>query len=141
MAGRPLTERCSTASRRWRLSARLTAGYLVCWGITWAFAPSALIRLYAAHFSTTKDLKGNREPITFYANSRFAGQGLDFLPDPMPVDPHWCCVGKPWCPAPFLVTSDVVYTTGPLSAGASRGWFAWTPFGLIYLGEQKRWEA
>ncbi|WP_149114649.1 hypothetical protein [Limnoglobus roseus] len=109
--------------------------------MTWAFAPPALVQFCAGHFSTTEDFKGNVEPIAFHPNARFTGQGLNFGPEPMPVDPHWCCVEKPWCPTPFVVVTNVATVSGPLSGWAGRVWFIWTPFGLIYIDDSPQWVA
>lgn len=69
----------------------------------------------------------------------FTGAGFEYVPDFAPRGRWWRCVGRPWCPAPFVVASEVAWVDGPLSGYAGTVYFAWTPFGLVPVAERKVW--
>ncbi len=58
--------------------------YLLCWGLTWAFAPAAVVRWWADQKATTTDHMGNVVPVEFRAGSRFVGAGFNYWPAPIP---------------------------------------------------------
>lgn len=131
-------------SRRARWLRRLTAAaaaYLLAWAATWAFAPAALNRWWAAHHSPTGyDLGGgNPSPVEFRTGVPFRGERFEYGPDFRPQGKWWCCVGRPWSPAPFVVASEVAWLDSPLSGFAGEVWFVWTPFGLIQVHERPVW--
>jgi hypothetical protein len=120
----------------------VAAAYLLCWAVTWAFAPAALNRWWAAHHSPTGgDRPGHAEPVEFRTGVPFKGEGFEYGPDFSPQGKWWCCVGRPWCPAPFVVASEVAWVDGPLSGFAGTMWFVWTPFGLVPVHERRVWVA
>src|SRR4051812_29143936 len=83
--------------------AMVAVAYLLCWALTWALAPAALDLWWAAHHSPTgRDLRGNEEPVEFRTGVPFKGTGFGYGPDFTPQGKWWCCVGRPWCPAPFV---------------------------------------
>jgi hypothetical protein len=111
--------------------------YLLCWAVTWAFAPAALNRWWAAHHSRTgSDIRGNAEPVEFRTGVPFKGEGSDYRPDFTPKANWWYCIGRPWCPAPFIVASEVAWVDGELPAFAGEVWFIWTPFGMVPVYER-----
>lgn len=126
---------------RWlRRLAAVIATYLLCWAVTWVFAPAALNRWWAAHHSPTgRDFWGREGPVEFRTGVPFNRSGSDYGPDFKPEGKWWCCVGRPWCPAPFVVASEVAWVNGPLSGYAGTVYFIWTPFGLDYLAQQMVW--
>jgi len=134
-----------TRSRRAKWLRRLAAVvvvYLLCWAITWALAPDALNRWWAMHHSPTGPaFAGDAESVEFRTGVAFAGEEFEYGPSPAPVAKWWCCVGRPWCPAPFVVASEVAWVDGPLSGFAGEVWFIWTPFGLIRVHERPVWVA
>ena len=113
--------------------------YFTCWGVTWAFAPAALNRWWANHFAVSS--ADDAHEVEVLTDAAFTGHGLDFWPTPIPQSRWWCCVGKPRCPVPFVVGSDVVWINGRLSGFGGRVWFVWTPFGLVLVGEEREWLA
>jgi hypothetical protein len=118
------------------------AAYLFCWAITGVFAPDALNRWWAEHHSPTGlDFGGNAEPVEFRTGVPFKGEGFRYSPDFIPEGKWWCCVGRPWCPAPFVVASEVAWVDAPLSGFAGTVWFVWTPFGMIPVYHHRVWVA
>jgi hypothetical protein len=69
----------------------------------------------------------------------FKGEKFEYGPDFTPQGKWWLCVGKPWCPALFVVASEVAQIEGPLSGFAGTVYFVWTPFGLIHVAEDSVW--
>jgi hypothetical protein len=129
--------------RKWlRYSVVALGVYLLCWTITWAFAPAAINRRWGTHHSPIGgDFGGNAEPVEFRTGVPFKGERFDYGPDFTPAGKWWCCVGQPWCPAPFVVASEVAWVNGPLSGFAGEVWFVWTPFGMIPACERPVWVA
>ena len=128
--------------RRWfRWLVTVVAGYLILWGSTWLFAPGAVNRKFASHFSTTTDRNGNQVAVDLRTDSEFTGEGFSYGPDPAPSRTPWCCVGSPRVPAPFLVTTEFAFVTGPLSAGAGRVVFIWTPWDVYTVRQEWLWIA
>ena len=124
-----------------RFAATLAA-YLLCWAVAWAFAPAALNRWWAArHSPIGLDMADDAEPVEFRTGVPFRGAGFDYGPAFTPQGKWWCCVGRPWCPAPFVVASEVAWVNGPLAGYAGTVWFAWTPFGLAVVAERRVWVA
>jgi hypothetical protein len=120
----------------------LVAAYLLCWAVTRAFAPAALNRWWAAHRNPTGgDFRGQPEPVEFRTGVPFRGEGFAYGPDFTPRGKWWCCIGRPWCPAPFIVAAEVAWADGPLSGFAGEVWFVWTPFGLVPVHERRVWVA
>ena len=132
----------SRRAKRLRRLAAAAVAYLLCWAVTWAFAPAALERWWATHHrSIGCDLAGHVAPVEFRTGVAFTGEGFGYGPSPVPKAKWWCCVGRPWCPVPFVVASEVAWVDGPLSGYAGRAWCVWTPFGLVPLAERKVWVA
>lgn len=130
---------------RWlRRLAMAGATYLLCWAVTWVFAPAALNRWWAAHHNPTgHDMRGNADPVEFRTGVPFKVAEFGYWPDSdyIPQSRWWCCVGRPWCPTPFVVTSEVAWVDSPTSGFAGTIWFIWTPFGMVQLYEQTVWAA
>ena len=126
---------------RWlRPLAMAAATYLLCWAVTYAFAPAALNRWWAAHHNPTgRDFRGNAEPVEFRTGVPFKGEQHEYGPEFTPQANWWCCVGPPWCPAPFVVASEVAWVDGPTSGFAGKVWFIWTPFGMVQVYERMVW--
>ncbi len=80
-----------------------------------------------------------REPVDFRTGIVLTGQGFHYGPHPVPVAKWWWYVGRPWCPAPFVVASEVAWVDAPLSGFAGEVWFIWTPFGMIQVYERAVW--
>jgi hypothetical protein len=115
--------------RTWgRRLVRLAGVYLACWGVTWLAAPSAVTDELASAFAAQRGAGGGQVPVTVRLNAHFAGTGFEFRPVPEPDRPPWACVGTPATPAPFVVTVQFGFLTGPLSAGAGHQTFLWTPW-------------
>ncbi len=113
-----------------RRFAATLAVYLLCWSVTWAFAPAALNRWWATQHSPTGiAMAGNAGPVEFRTGVPFKGQGFEYGPDFTPQGKWWCCVGRPWCPAPFVVASEVAWVNAPLSGYA----------GTMYFGRRSGW--
>jgi hypothetical protein len=131
--------------RKWlKYSVAALGAYLLCWSITWAFAPAAMNRWWATHHSPMgRDLGGNAEPVEFRTGVPFkkGEKWFDYGPDFTPAGKWWCCVGQPSCPAPFVVASEVAWMNGPLSGYAGEVWFVWTPLGMIRVYERHVWAA
>jgi hypothetical protein len=86
-----------------------------------------------------RGLSGNPEPVEFRTGVPFKGEGFGYGPDFTPQGKWWRCVGRPWCPAPFVVASEVAWVDGTLSGFAGEVWFIWTPFGMIPVHERRVW--
>ncbi len=77
--------------------------YLLCWAVTWALAPAALNRWWAEHHRpTTRDIRGNEEPVEFRTGVPFKGEkfeyGPDFTPPRKMVVLYWeALVSSPLC--------------------------------------------
>jgi hypothetical protein len=122
--------------------AAAVALYFLCWAATWVFAPAALNRWWATHHAPMGyDMAGNATPVEFRTGVPFKGEGFEYLPDFAPAAKWWCCVGEPWCPAPFVVASEVAWVDGSLSGFAGEVWFIWTPFGLVKIQVRRVWVA
>jgi hypothetical protein len=87
------------------------------------------------------DARGNEEPVEFHTGVPFRGAGLKYRPDFTPQGRWWCCVGQPWCPAPFVVAAEVAWVNAPLSGYAGTVYFIWTPFGMVRTYNQHVWFA
>lgn len=136
MAVKKLTNR----TKWFRRLAMVLTGYLLCWAITWMFAPEALNRWWASHHTPTgRDYRGNEEPVEFRTGMSFKGERFNYGPDFTPKGKWWCCVGHPWCPVPFVVASEIAWLDGPVSGYAGTIHFIWTPFGLVQVHEKHVW--
>lgn len=125
-----------------RRLAMVAAAYLVCWAITWIFAPAALDRWWDMHHRARGgDPPGPADRVEFRTGVRFKGEGFEYMPDFSPKGKWWCCVGRPWCPAPFVVASEVAWLYGALDGFAGDVWFIWTPFGMVPVYGHKVWSA
>jgi len=115
--------------------------YLASWGLTWAFGRDALSRHFADHYASRRNAQGEPVFADVREGTRFAGEGFDFWPDPIPGQSPWACVGRPVAPTPFLVYTDYAYLRGGLDGGAGRAYFLWTPWKLYWLGSESYWSA
>lgn len=128
--------------RKWlRWLGVVVAVYLVCWAVTWALAPAAPNRWWA-RWAENRQLAGplpwgGPEPVELHTGVTFRGQGLHYEPVFAPQGGQWCCVGRPWCPAPFVVASEVAWRTDPLAGFAGKVYFTWTPFGMVPIYERR----
>src|SRR4051812_9932610 len=66
-----------------RRLAAAAAAYLLAWAATWAFAPAAVDRWWAAHHNPTgSDLGGgNPQPVEFRTGVHFRGERFEYGPD------------------------------------------------------------
>ncbi|SRR5579885_616446 len=134
------TQLCRCPWRKWgRWLAFVALAYLVLWGVTWLFGPNAVVRLFASHYATKTDSDGKQIPIEFHTDAKFAGEAMNFFPDPVPEVSPWCCVGSPSVLAPFLITTKFAYHLGPFAGGGGYVVFLWTPWGLYEVYHKYEW--
>jgi hypothetical protein len=125
--------------KRW--AALLILLYVLLWAVTAMCGPQDVFSLFEKQYGTETRRDGTTAAVPIHKGTRFAGRGLDFWPDPLPAEDHWCCVGTPSVPAPFIVNCDFVWTQGGFSAGAGHCTFFWTPWGVYDLWTRWEWLA
>jgi len=113
--------------------------YLLLWGITWRFAPSHVNKYFVSNVAPTT-IKGKQVPYEIRTGCKFTGEGLSFLPDPVPEKIPWYCIGRPLIPALFVVVVEVAWLGGgTFEAGAGRVIFIWTPWRLYTIDDKIIW--
>ena len=115
---------------RWAVRAAVAlVAYLVLWAVTAAAGPAAVERAIA---DTYRDSE-------VHTGCAFFGEGFGYGPEPRPTAPHWCCVGWPSVPMPFVVRAEFAFRMGPLAAGGGKAFFVWTPWAVYPVGQRWAW--
>jgi hypothetical protein len=111
--------------------------YLSLWLATWIFGPNAVNEEFKQRWGSIE--ANSKKQIDFRTHCLFNGSKFTFLPEPVPDNQPWFCVGSSIVPAPFILNTEFAYSNSGLSAGAGRVLFLWTPWGCYSLSQSWEW--